>query len=80
MARRGVEDYVRPPIVALEAPSARASVWRYRITLAILLLIMAVGIFLIVQAVVGTGEGNPGVGALPAHQVYAGNARSSLMP
>jgi hypothetical protein len=64
------ENYVRPPIVALEAPSARAGVWRYRITLAVLFAIIAVGIFLIAKAAIGTGEGNPDVGgggAMPSH-------------
>jgi hypothetical protein len=65
------ENYVRPPIVALEAPSPRAGVWRYRITLFVLLAIIAVGIFVFVKALVGGGEGNPDVGGgtLPRHIV-----------
>jgi hypothetical protein len=62
------ENYVRPPIVALEAPDPRAGVWRYRITLFVLLAIIAAGIFLIAKSVVGGGEGNPDVsGTLPQH-------------
>ncbi len=56
------ENYVRPPIVALPAPSHRSGVWRYRITLFVLLAIIAGGIFLIARAVIGSGEGNPDVG------------------
>jgi hypothetical protein len=55
------ENYVRPPIVAQEAPNPRVGVWRYRITLFVLLAIIAVGIFLIVKSIVGSGEGNPDV-------------------
>lgn len=64
------ENYVRPPIVALESPSARAGVWRYRITLGFLLAIIAVGIFLIAKSVIGTGEGSPDVSGqgMPVHQ------------
>lgn len=57
------EDYVRPPIVALEAASRQAGVWRFRIALIVMLAAIAVGIFLIAKAAVGSGEGSPDVGS-----------------
>jgi hypothetical protein len=56
------EDYVRPPIVAIEPPNQRAAVWRFRIVVLVLLLGLAVAIFFIAKAAIGGGEGNPGVG------------------
>jgi hypothetical protein len=55
------EDYVRPPIVARELPSQRASIWRFRVTMGIVLLLLVVIIVWIAHAIVSTNEGNPAV-------------------
>jgi hypothetical protein len=52
------EDYVRPPIVALEPASRRVRVWRFRALLLGLLAILAVIIFLVARAIIDSGEGN----------------------
>jgi hypothetical protein len=70
------ENYVRPPIVAVEPPSRQAAVWRFRITMFLILAALAVGIFLIAKAAVGGGEGSPDVGTLP-HSQPAGISRSA---
>ncbi|HEX3707418.1 MAG TPA: hypothetical protein VHV76_12385 [Mycobacteriales bacterium] len=57
------EDYVRPPIVALELPSQRASIWRFRATMTVLLLLLVVIIVWIAHAIVHNSEGSPDVGS-----------------
>jgi len=52
------EDYVRPPVVALEAQSQFLRRWRFWALIFVLLLGLAVGIFFLAKAVIGTGEGN----------------------
>jgi hypothetical protein len=56
------EDYVRPPTVALEPPSARARAWRVRALLAVGLLIVLVAVIWLARALVPGGEGSPDVG------------------
>jgi hypothetical protein len=56
------EDYVRPPVVALEPRSRRAAIWRFRVYLIIALLLLGFGIFLVAKAIVGGGEGSPSIG------------------
>ena len=54
------EDYVRPPLLAREAPSRRAAAIRFWLTFAVLLAAVIVGIFLLYRlATGGGGEGNP---------------------
>jgi hypothetical protein len=50
------EDYIRPPIVALERPSHTAAVWRFRIVVLVLLAGIAVGAFFIARAIINSGE------------------------
>jgi hypothetical protein len=65
------ETYIRPPIVAREARSQRAAIWRFRAYLIIVLLALGFGIFLIAKAIVGGGEGSPDVGGtLPVMHVH----------
>ena len=60
--RVGHEDYVRPPIVAIERPSQRAAVWRFRLALGLVLAAILVGVFFLYRALTaGPGEGSPGV-------------------
>ena len=61
------EDYVRPPIVAIEPPSRRAAAWRFRIVIFILVLALGAVVALIVHAILGGGEGGGTVGGLAAH-------------
>jgi hypothetical protein len=60
------EDYVRPPILAVEPPSRRAAKWRFGLGLAVLLLALAAGIVFGIRAIMGGGEGGATVGGLPA--------------
>jgi len=61
------EDYVRPPILAVEPPSRRAAVWRFRAVMLLIGLILAAGVVLAIRAITGGGEGGATVGALPAN-------------
>jgi hypothetical protein len=55
------EDYVRPPLVAMEPGSDRAAAWRFRVVFGLVLLALLVGVFFLYRALTGsTGEGNPG--------------------
>ena len=57
----GREDYVRPPLVAVEPGSDRAAAWRFRIVFGLVLAALLVGVFFLYRALTGsTGEGNPG--------------------
>ena len=56
------EDYVRPPLLGREAPSARAAAWRFWLAFGVLLAAVIVGLFLLYRfATGGGGEGNPGL-------------------
>jgi hypothetical protein len=63
------EDYFRPPIVALELPSRRASVWRFRIGLLLVLAAIAAGAVLGVRAILGSGPNGNAQGARHVHLV-----------
>ncbi|HVS67511.1 MAG TPA: hypothetical protein VHE56_03080 [Mycobacteriales bacterium] len=56
------EDYVRPPIVAIEARSQWVAVWRFRIILGTLLLGLIVLIALAAHHIVHSGDGSGAVG------------------
>jgi hypothetical protein len=62
------ERYHRPPLYAGEPRSDRSGVWRFRLVFGLILAAIAVGVILLIRALVGgTGEGSPGVGnAAPA--------------
>ena len=66
------EDYVRPPIVALELPSPRASIWRFRVAMTVLLLLLVAIIVWVAHAIVHNSEGSPNVGTLARWHVAAG--------
>lgn len=53
------EDYVRPPIVAIEPPDPRVVTRRFRIVVFVLLATVTVAVILIARAIVASGEGNP---------------------
>jgi hypothetical protein len=53
------EDYVRPPIVAIEPPDPRVVKWRFRIVVFVLLAGVAIAVILIARALVASGEDSP---------------------
>jgi hypothetical protein len=55
------EDYIAPPLVAVEPPSRRAARWRFRIVMAVLVIILAAAAVLVVRLLTGGGEGSPGL-------------------
>ena len=56
------EDYVRPPLLGREAPSARAAAVRFWVAFGLVLLAVIVGVFFLYRLVTGGGgEGNPGL-------------------
>jgi hypothetical protein len=58
------EDYVRPPIVAVEPPDPRLVKWRFRAVIALVLIALALIVFFIAHAIINSG--NPShVGASP---------------
>ena len=59
------EDYVRPPIVAQELPSLRGSIWRFRIVMGALLLLLVLVIVLIAHAIVHQNDAGGAVGLQP---------------
>lgn len=56
------EDYVRPPIVALELRSQRVAIWRFRIIMGVLLAVLLLIIVLVAHTIVQSGDGNGTVG------------------
>jgi hypothetical protein len=66
----GREDYVRPPLVAVEPRSDRAGAWRFWFVFGLVLVAMVVGLFFLYRALTGgTGEGNPGFNNQGSHRV-----------
>lgn len=73
------EEYVRPPVVAAEAPSPTAARWRYRLVGLALLLVTLVLLTWVLLVVTGvTGGENPGIGGL--RQPGSGIVSSALVP
>lgn len=58
------ERYIRPPLVAEEAPSAWVAVWRFRALLLLFLAVVVAVVVYLLFAVHHPGEGSPGVGGL----------------
>jgi hypothetical protein len=60
------EPYVRPPLVAREAPPRWLAIWRFRVTaLALLVLVVIVG-YIVFQHLSGATDQDPGLSSLPA--------------
>jgi hypothetical protein len=57
------EDYVRPPIVALEPPDRTWRKWRFRLVILVLLAGLAAGAFFIARAILNSGENGSAQGA-----------------
>ena len=58
------EDYVRPPLIAREAPSRTFAVWRYRVIALLLLLAIGAAAAWALFQVLGVGNADPGFGGL----------------
>lgn len=70
------EDYVRPPVVALEPPSQLIARWRYRlIAVALLLLTLAVLLWLFVRFSGVTNGEDPGLGGALRQAVIPATGR-----
>jgi hypothetical protein len=50
------EDYIRPPLVALERRSHKAAAWRFRVIIFLLLAALALGAFFVARAIINSGE------------------------
>jgi hypothetical protein len=70
------EDYVRPPIVALEARSQQAAIWRFRIIMGLMLLALVGLIAWVAHIIIASGEETGGtVGGLRHLHVIATTIR-----
>jgi hypothetical protein len=59
------EDYVRPPIVAMELRSQRAAIWRFRIVMGLLLAVLVGLIAWVAHLIITSGNDTGGtVGGL----------------
>lgn len=59
------ETWVRPPLLGQEAPPAWLALWRFRLVMAVLLVVL---VFLLVQAyqqITGAAAQDPGVADIP---------------
>lgn len=64
------EDYIRPPIVALEVGSQRAAIWRFRIVMGVLLALLVALIAWVAHIIITSGNDTGGtVGA--AYQLHS---------
>ena len=60
------EQWVRPPVLAVEPPSKKAALWRYRVVSLLLLLVVAIAvIWLFLKFSNVTGGEDPGIGLRP---------------
>lgn len=76
------EHYVRPPLVAVEPPSARAARWRFRIVVGLIFLVVLGGLALLLFTVIlSNSEGNPGLNpqGLVGPKVPSSNVLSSTV-
>jgi hypothetical protein len=54
------ERYVRPPLIAREAPSQRLAVWRFRVLALMLLTVLVVALVMVLINLLGIGNEDPG--------------------
>ena len=73
-----VEHYVRPPLVAREAPSASAARWRFRVVSGILLLLFAGLALVMLLKLSGATDEDPGFGV--GLQAPSGTVSTALVP
>jgi hypothetical protein len=65
------EDYIRPPIVALEPSSRRLAAWRFRLVLLLLFAALAVGTFFLVRAILDRSQNGDAQGLSPVQVTRA---------
>jgi hypothetical protein len=65
------ERWVRPPVVAREAPPRWIAVWRFRLVALVVLALLVVIAVLAFRQFTGANDQDPGIGALPALSVVA---------
>ena len=64
------ETYVRPPLIAREAPTYKLAIWRYRIIALLVLLVLIIAVGYAFLKISGYGSEDPGfTGGLRAVQV-----------
>ena len=63
------EDYVRPPLIAREAPNDAFARWRFRIVAFILLFLLAVVVAYGMIKALGIGQEDPGFGGSARHTI-----------
>jgi hypothetical protein len=63
------ESYVRPPLIAREAPSDAFARWRFRIMAIIVLLTLAALVGYGMIKALGIGNEDPGFGGSPQHTI-----------
>ena len=57
------DDYIRPPIVAIERRTYRLAQLRIRLAILLLLAAVAVGVFFIARAIIDSGQNGNAQGA-----------------
>ena len=66
------ERWVRPPVVAREAPAAWIALWRFRLIALLVLALLVAAAVLVFRQVTGVNAQDPGIDALgPLLQRYA---------
>jgi hypothetical protein len=60
------ERWVRPPVVAREAPPAWIAVWRFRLVALVVLALLVLAAVLVFRQVTGANAQDPGIDALSA--------------
>jgi hypothetical protein len=70
------EHWVRPPVVAREAPPAWQAHWRFRVVALLLLAVVVAGGVQVFRVLSGATAQDPGIGAEPAVPVGLGGQDS----
>jgi hypothetical protein len=58
------ERWVRPPVVAREAPPAWIALWRFRVLALVLLSLLVLAAVLVFRQITGANAQDPGIDAL----------------
>jgi hypothetical protein len=69
------ERWVRPPVVAREAPPAWRARWRFRLVALLLLALVVGGGVQLFRVLSGATAQDPGIGAEPAEPIGLGGPR-----
>ena len=69
------ERWVRPPVVAREAPPAWIALWRFRLVALLVLALLVLAAVLVFRQVTGANAQDPGIDALPSPLGVQGHAQ-----